>query len=78
MEHWREEPASGWRERWCTGEVWAPAISLLPSGERDRGEGEKRRSWRSGAVVGGGQWIQIWAWAVSNCIKLIYLVSFTV
>jgi hypothetical protein len=32
-------------------------------GERDKGEGEKRRSQRSGAVVGGGQWIQIWAWA---------------
>ena len=21
----REESASGWRERWCTGEVWSPA-----------------------------------------------------
>jgi hypothetical protein len=25
MEHRREEPASGWREIWCTGEVWSLA-----------------------------------------------------
>jgi len=31
-----------------------PMRSVVGAGERDRGEGEKRRSQRSGAVVGGG------------------------
>jgi hypothetical protein len=35
---------------------------IAAAGERDRGKGEKWRSWRSGAMVGGGQWIRIWAW----------------
>jgi hypothetical protein len=58
MEHWREEPASGWRERWCTGEVWAPAISLLPP---ERETEERERNGDHGEVA---QW-----WAVGSGFK---------
>jgi hypothetical protein len=81
MEHWREEPASGWRERWCIGEVWAPAISLLPpereteERERNGDHGEVAQWWAvdsnlgmgGGSLLAGGLGLDV---AVGFCLEV--------